>query len=288
MIRLLERAWLFLALVGLVLAGYGLYQVGRLDPIQRALADVFSSAAAPLTGIATRVNTIIEAVQRFETQQQENAELREDIARLSVENLRLNEITAENLRLREAVGFKQANPSLQLLGADVIQRGGEGLVKGQVVSRDPSNYLAQLTINLGKRDGLSDGLPVVTPQGLVGRLVRVGERSAHVLLLTDAASSVNALISRSRVTGVVQGIGEGKLKLRFVEQGKDLKPGDIVLTSGLGGVFPPGQPIGQVVSVRQQDIELFQEAEIRPIVDFARLEQVLVITNFEPTPTEGR
>ncbi|MCW5850412.1 MAG: rod shape-determining protein MreC [Anaerolineae bacterium] len=287
MIRLLERSWLFLALLGLVLAGYGLQQAGRLEPLQRALTDVFSAVSEPLTTAATRVNSVVEGVRRFDALQAENAELRQEVARLSVDNVRLSEAASENERLRAALGYKQANPSLQILGADVIQRGAEGFAAGRVVSRDPSSYLAVLTINLGKRDGMRDGLPVVTPEGLVGRLKGVGERTAQVLLITDASSSVNALITRTRVTGVVQGTGEGKLLLRYVEQGADLKPGDLVYTSGLGGAFPPLQLIGQVVAVRQKDIELFQEADVRPIVDFSRLEQILVITQFEPVKGDG-
>jgi rod shape-determining protein MreC len=286
MIRLLERSWLFLSLLGLALAGYGLHQAGRLDPAQRALSDLFANAENPLTIVATRVSNTIDSVRRIEALQTENAELREEIARLAVENVRLNEAARENVRLREAVGYKQANPLLQILGADVIQRGGPGLAAGSVVSRDPSPYLSMLTINLGKQDGLHDGLAVVTPAGLVGRLVNVGDRTSRILLITDTASSVNALTMRTRVTGIVQGKGEGKLVMRYIEQGADLKVGDIVLTSGLGGTFPPGQPLGQVTAVRQQDIELFQEADIRPIVDFPRLEQVIVITSFEPTPTQ--
>lgn len=287
MLKFLERFWLFILLVGLVLAGYGLYQAGRLEPAQRATSDLFAMAAGPLTAISGRVTGAIDSVRRYEALEQENADLRAEVARLSVDNLRLEEAADENVRLREAVGFKEANPALKILGAEVIQRGGPGLVPGSVVSRDPSPYLSQLTINVGHRDGVKEGMPVVTPQGLVGRIARAGERTARVLLLTDTASSVNAKTMRGRVTGVVQGAGEGKLALRFVEQGQELKVGDIVLTSGLGGAFPAGQPIGQVTAVRQKDIELFQEADVRPIVDFSRLEEVLVITDFEPTPVES-
>ncbi len=282
MYRFLERSWLFIVLLALAVAGYALHQAGRLDPAQRALSDLLASAENPLTSVAARFTGILEGVRRFEALQTENAELREEIARLSVENLRLTEAASENERLRAALAFKEANPTLKMLGADVIERGAPGLKPGQVISRDPSPYLAMLTLNLGQRDGVRDGMPVVTAQGLVGRLTRVGDRTSRVLLLTDTASSVNAMLMRSRATGVVQGIADGRLVLRFVEQGADLKVGDIVMTSGLGGAFPPGQPIGQVTKVRQQDIELFQEADVRPIVNFGQLEQVLVVTQFEP------
>lgn len=287
MLRLFERSWLFVVLVGLALAGYGLHQAGRLEPAQRAASDVFALAQGPLMAMTARATGIIDSVRRIEAMEQENAELRAEVARLSVENLRLSEAAAENVRLREAVGFKEANPTLKILGAEIIERGSQGLVPGRVVSRDPSPYLSQLTINAGRRDGVKEGMPVVTPQGLVGRISRVGDRTAQVLLLTGTASAVNAKTMRGRVTGVVEGVEEGKLILRFVEQGAELKVGDIVLTSGLGGSFPAGQPIGQVTAVRQKDIDLFQDADVRPIVDFSRLEEVLVITDFEATPVES-
>lgn len=286
MIRLLERSWLFVILIGLALAGYGLHQAGRLAPVQRAMTDIFATAEGPLTGAARQVTGVVDTLRRIEALDAENAELRAEIARLAVENVRLSEAATENVRLREAVGFKEANPAIKILGADVLQRGGSGLVPGHVVGRDPSPYLAQLTINVGQRDGVRDGMPVVTPQGLVGRTARVGDRTARVLLLTDTASSVNAMTQRARVTGVIQGMEGGRLALRFVEQGAELKVGDIVMTSGLGGSFPAGQPIGQVTAVRQKDIELFQEADVRPIVDFEQLEQTLVIIDFQPTPVE--
>ncbi|MCW5879424.1 MAG: rod shape-determining protein MreC [Anaerolineae bacterium] len=286
MLRFVERSWLLVVLIGLALAGYGLHQAGRLAPVQRAASDVFAVAQGPLTAVSGRATGVIDSVRRFEAMDQENADLRAEVARLAVENLRLTEAAAENVRLREAVGFKEANPALTILGAEVIERGGQGLVTGRVVSRDPSPYLSQLTINVGRRDGVKEGMPVVTPQGLVGRISRVGDRTARVLLLTDTASAVNAKTMRGRVTGVVEGAEEGRLALRFVEQGAELKVGDIVLTSGLGGSFPAGQPIGQVTAVRQKDIDLFQDADVRPIVDFSRLEEVLVITGFEATPVE--
>lgn len=293
MARILERSWLLIVLVALALAGLALHQNGRLDPVQRALGDLFAPLETPLTAVGSSFTQSIDTVRRFGSLQTENAELREEVARLNIDNVRLTEAAAENTRLREALGFKQSNPTFELRGADVIDRASSSSTPGQgaqptgkVISRDPSEYLSLLTINLGKQDGLREGMVVVTPQGVVGRIVRVGDRTARVLLITDTASAVNAVSMRTRATGVVQGAGNGRLLMRFIEQGADVKVGDIVLTSGLGGAFPKGQPIGQVVSVKQQDIDLFQEAEVRPIVDLRRLEEVVVLTRFDSTPIE--
>jgi rod shape-determining protein MreC len=284
--RLLERSWLFISLVALTLGGLAVSQSGRLEPLQRATADLFAPVESTLTAATSRVNIAIDNLRRLDQLQTENTELRAEVERLALENVRLTDAAAENIRLREALEFKQANPTLQMRGADVLARGTEGLVPGRVVSRDPSPYLSHLTINLGKRDGIREGMTVISPQGLVGRIIATGERTARVLLLTDRASAVNGLTMRTRATGIIQGMGTDRLTMRYIEQGVDIKVGDIVLTSGLGGAFPRSQPIGQVVSVRQQDIELFQAAEIRPTVDFSRLEQVIVVTQFEPIPAE--
>lgn len=287
MSRLLERSWLFVTLIALTIVGAVLYQTGRLAPVQRALSDISSPIGEPSNALAARAASLVDGVRRFQSLATENEDLRAEVERLSLENVRLTELANENGRLRDELGYKQTNPSLQLRGAEVVSHGSAGLVPGRVTSRDPSPYLSVMTINLGQRDGVKQGQAVVTPLGLVGRIVDVGERTARVLLLTDRSSSVNGQVMRTRVTGVIQGTGDGRLLMRYIEQGGDIKVGDIVLTTGLGGVFPRGQPIGQVTSVRQQDIELFQEAEIRPTVDFNRLENVLVVTQFEPTPPEA-
>src|SRR3712207_5642139 len=127
MSRLLERTWLLISLVGLTLAGLAPHQAGRLDPLQRTTGDVFAPAQRLLTSMAVRVNNVIDTARRLEALQAENAELRDEVARLTLENVRLAEAAAENARLREGLGFKQANQTFQLKGADVVARGGPGL-----------------------------------------------------------------------------------------------------------------------------------------------------------------
>jgi rod shape-determining protein MreC len=141
-------------------------------------------------------------------------------------------------------------------------------------------------IDRGGRDGLVDGMTVMTPRGLVGKVVRLGPNAARVLLVTDPSSSVNAMVQRSRAKGVVYGqrgaAGSTQLVLRFVPQGEEMRVGDRVITSGLGGIFPEGIAIGQVAQVRQQGTDMFQEATVEPLVDFGRMEMVFVITNHVP------
>ena len=125
-------------------------------------------------------------------------------------------------------------------------------------------------------------MTVVTARGLVGRISEVGTDWARVLLITDPASSVNALVQTSRATGMVQGRLGQSLVMRFIPWEERVSVGDLIITSGLGRNFPKGLVIGQVTSVRQRDFQMHQEAEVKPTVDFNRLEIVTVITDFIP------
>jgi rod shape-determining protein MreC len=199
---------------------------------------------------------------------------------LTIDNLRLKEVEAENARLRELLRFAQINPLSDYRGGQVIAR---------VISRGPSNYLSSLTIDLGSEHGIKAGMPVVTERGLVGRVYKVGPTSSIILPLTDPSSGVPAMVKRSssRAVGVVNGNAGMQPVLEFIAQDADVSLGDEIITSGLGGNFPKGITIGQVLEVNKQDFDMYQEAVIRPTVNFDQLEFVLVITNFQPGELES-
>ena len=192
---------------------------------------------------------------------------------LLAETLRLQEIERENQRLRELLSFAETRPSIELRGGQIIAR---------VVGRDSNNFLNFVMVDLGSREGIEVGMPVMDNQGLVGRVSEVTNTSAKILLITDPLSTVNAVLQSSRLTGVVNGATGGDPVMDFIPQGSLVGVGEVVLSSGLGGNFPKGIPIGQVTEVRQRDFEVFQEATVRPIVDFGRLETVLIVTSFDP------
>ncbi|MBU1879850.1 MAG: rod shape-determining protein MreC, partial [Chloroflexi bacterium] len=218
----------------------------------------------------TEAQGLLQSLADLGILRQQIAELERERDALLAENVRLREAERENVVLREQLGYQQAHPQLELLPA-------------QVVGRDPTNLLRTLLIDKGAEDGVRAEMVVVTPRGLVGRIDHVGSNWAQVLLITDMSSSVNAMVQRSRATGVVQGYVGGRLVMRYIPQGESVVINDLILTSGLGGAFPKGLLIGQVTEVRQKDIEMFQEAEIQSIVNFYRLEQVLVVLNFTAT-----
>jgi len=257
-----------LLLVGL-LAGMLLHPTGYLQPVE----DVVFSLLAPLqysfSWTSTKIASLVQAFRDRRSLQAQVRDLQETVDHLMIENVRLHEAEIELTNLREQLHFKLANPTYELLAAEVI-------------GHDPSNLLHYLIIDRGGRDGVAMGMPVVTARGLVGRVTSVYPYSARVMLLTDHASSVNALIQRSRATGVVQGQGRRGLTMLYIEQSEQVQVGDIVLTSGLGGNFPKRRVIGQVTAVKQNDVEMFQEVQIQSAVSFDRLEMVLVIQDFVP------
>lgn len=251
-----------------ILAFLALEITHLLKPVENIVAQLFFPLQQGLDSLGGGFTNLGRYFQDREALRSQNQELQKLVDQLAIENVRLREAEIENITLRQQLGFKEANPAYQLVSA-------------QVIGHDPSNVLEYITIDRGSGDGIAVGMPVVTSQGLVGRVVETYPRSSRVLFITDASSSVNALIQNSRATGVVQGKPGGGVVMRYIQQGEEVKVGDLVLTSGLGGNFPRRLVIGQVTAVRQKDIELFQEAEIEPTVEFGHLEMVMIITDFE-------
>jgi rod shape-determining protein MreC len=208
------------------------------------------------------------------TLRQRNAELEQINASLQSEIFRLSEVERENGDLRKYFQFAQERPGLELRGAQIV---------GRVIGEESTNFLDFILLDLGQVHGIQVGMPVVTDQGLVGRISQVNNSISKVLLITDVNSAVNALLQSSRAPGIIRGSPEDTLVMDFIPQGVGISVGEAVLTNGLGGRFPKSIPIGQVVEVRQRDIDIVQQAVVRPQVDFSSLELVAVVTNFDPS-----
>jgi rod shape-determining protein MreC len=246
---------------------------GQLRPLQSAATQVTSPAQVGATSITSTVADVIAFVTELGTLRQRNAELAQINASLESEIFRLSEVERENITLREYFRFAQARPGLDLRGAQIV---------GRVIGQESTNFLDILLLDLGQEHGIEIGMPVVTDQGLVGRIFEVNSSSSKVLLITDVNSAVNALLQSSRVAGVIRGTPEGTLLMDYIQQGVRISVGEIVLTSGLGGRFPRSIPIGRVIEIRQRDIDVVQQAIVQPLIDFTRLELVSVVTNFDP------
>jgi rod shape-determining protein MreC len=245
-----------------------------------ALGGYFSSASNVFTGSLVNLQTWFSArfvaVQDFLTSprdiaslRQRNIELEGEVAELQAQVIQLQQQVGKTQILAALVDFEQANPENRYLAAAVI-------------GRDPSPFLHYVIINRGSNDGILRGMPVVTNQGLIGRVDAVIADAARIQLITDPASSVNVRLQNAETEASLVGSVTGDVTLQLIPQDINVQAGDLVLTSGLGGGYPPDLIIGQVVNVRSRDFDLFQQATVQPVVDFNRLEIVLVIVNFKP------
>jgi rod shape-determining protein MreC len=202
------------------------------------------------------------------------------------ENQRLQGALAEAERLRsDRIELAQANQRLRELLAFKAGLAPKA-VAAEVVGRDPSAWYKTVVINKGIADGLRKGLPVMVPLGVAGQVVEVSEHYAQVLLIVDPGSAVDGLVQRSRARGIIRGEFADRCRFEYVLQKEDVEVGDVVITSGLDGVYPKGIPIGEVTEAARISSETFQVIAVRPYVDFERIEEVLVVLAPEIPPVQ--
>ncbi|HEX9838965.1 MAG TPA: rod shape-determining protein MreC [Anaerolineales bacterium] len=245
-----------------------------------ALGGYFSSASNVFTGSLINVQTWFSsrfvALQDFLTAPRDVASLRQRNIELESE---VSELQAQVIQLQQQVGETEILAAL----VDFSRARSENSYQAAaVIGRDPSPFLRYVIINVGSNDGILRGMPVVTDQGLVGRVDAVIADAARVQLITDAASDVNVRLQNAETDASLIGSVTGDVTLDLIPQDVPIEVGDLVLTSGLGGGYPPDLIVGQVVNIRSRDFDLFQQATVQPVVDFNRLEIVLVIINFKP------
>lgn len=235
---------------------------GRADRVGRLLLD----AMAPLQWAGSFVTRGLGDVWQEATavfrRPAEVERLQAQVELLAERVVRFEEVEQENARLRELLAFRQR------LAGD--------LLAASVIGRDATGVARTLTIDRGERDGVTKGAAVLAPAGVVGQVFLAGAHAARVLLITDHNSGLDAVVQRTRARGIVEGTLADGCGLKFVKRTEDLQPGDVVVTSGVDGIFPRGLAIGQLTSVDKRGQGLFQYASVRPFVDFERLEEVLV------------
>ncbi len=264
-----RRLLLMILVLGLILAWSVADRFGPSNPLRDALARIITPVQLAFHRAGRPLFNAAERVTRLTHLEAENEALRAENAALKNQLVLLEEARIENETLRRQLAFKSAVPNYQLLSAEVV-------------GQDSSAFLHFIIVDRGAADGVQRGMPVLAAEGLVGRVEEVSVNSAKVLLITDPSSSVTALIQRTRATGVVQGQLEGQMVMRYLLLDSPVMPGDVVLTSGLGGNFPKRLVIGTVVRVERQDVAMFQEALVEPAVNLRDLEVVMILLNFSP------
>ena len=193
----------------------------------------------------------------------ENERLRKRIQNLEIERQKLLEAQATNNQLKGLLDFRGQLPG--------------GAVTASIIANSATSWFKSCMLDKGSADGVSKGMAVVTPLGVVGQVVAVTPRTAKVLLLTDPNSGIDVLVQRTRARGIVSGSLENGMLLKYVKRSEDIQEGDRLITSGIDGVFPKGMMVGTVIKVSKQHIGLFQSIEVLPAVQSARLEEVLVV-----------
>ncbi|RME07372.1 MAG: rod shape-determining protein MreC [Anaerolineae bacterium] len=256
---------LALVAVGLIVLGLG----GWLTPVARLALSPLVAAQSWLSERYQAIQFYLTAPRDVNELMQRNAELEAEVAHLQSQIIELQQQLGEYRVLAALLDFARTFPDYSYLSASVI-------------GRDPSPFVHYVHIDRGSDDGLRRGMPVVSQQGLVGRVAQVTANAALVQLITDPEVSINVRLQPSDADAVLTGSVTGDVSLTMIPQEAKVQPGDLVLTSGLGGNYPPNILIGQVTGVRTRPFDLFQSASVQPVVDFNRLSIVLVITNFQP------
>ena len=230
-------------------------------------ADVVTLVVTPVQSLLVRIHRgalgVWTTYVDWKSVRSENNVLRHEAERLRLQVLQSEETRQENARLRRLLELHERLP----LSA----------MTGEVVGREEDGWVRALTVNRGRGNGVTRQIPVIVPEGLVGRVLQVRAGASVIQLINDPASTVGGVIQRTRTPGLVEGHTEGSVRLKFMARGAQVEVGDLVVTSGVGNLFPKGLPIGRVVAIQDKGSALFHFAVLAPAVDFARVEEVLLL-----------
>ena len=242
---------------------------GKLTGPENVAGTAVSGTQSFLGSLVNGVGQFFSSIFSPNKTETENQQLKEQIAALQQDVQTADELKSENERLKSLLNYVQNHTEYEYITA-------------RVITKDPGYYFDVFVINAGYNDGVSKDDTVITPDGLVGRVTETGGSWSKVVSIIDSRSSVSGNVERKRDNGVVNGIAqsdaqEGLCEMEFLPLEAELQPGDQVITNGLGGVFPRGFVIGQVVEVSAETGSTGKVVTIKPAVDFLHLEEVLIV-----------
>jgi len=261
----IRRLFLLAAVVGLCLLILSLQTRGEQPRATDVVAFVTTPVQKALAAVQRGAYGVWATYLDWKNVRFENRNLRDEVQRLRVESLVVRETSEENQRLRRLLDLRERLPI--------------NTVSGEVIAREWGGWVRSLTVNRGRSDDISRLAAVISPDGLVGRVVDVRAGAAVVQVLTDPASTIGAHALRTRTPGIVEGEPRGTIRFKYMARdGAGLQVGDVVVSSGQSGVFPRGIPIGRVRAIDDRGSALFHYAAITPAVDFSRVDEVLLLT----------
>jgi rod shape-determining protein MreC len=258
----LAIAFVFIV-ASLVLLSYHLKRPGQVGFFKKVVMEAASPVEKGIHSTSRGIKEVWDRYLFLVGLESENRNLRKKIAELQNEINSYREMYYEVGRLKKLLSLEET----------IIY----SAVAARVISHERSSLFKTIIIDKGTDEGLNESLPVVTHQGIVGRVIESSWNVSRVLLVTDYNSNIDALVQGSRAQGIMQGGGQQLARLKYVQRTDEVKAGDTVVTSGLGGIFPKGLVLGTVVVAEKGEKGLFQSVEVAPTVDFTKLEEVLVL-----------
>ncbi len=273
MLGSLEKKYKIIVIALLIFLLLSFFNLIGTDRDYNFVEGVFIDMLSPVFSVGNSIQNMFKDVGRviFEMREvkQENQRLKEQVATLQYNQNELESVMAQNQRLRDLLNFKEKT-SHEILGA-------------RVIGYNTGNWSSAILINQGRNSGVEQNMPVVAEEGyLAGIIQRTSPNNSQVVLINDMNFVTSALVADSRSIGTVKGqIHHQQLLMDNLEWDAEIEVGDVIVTSGLSRNYPKDIPIGRVTSVFPDDYGLSQAAYIRPFADLKRLEELLVITNYD-------
>jgi rod shape-determining protein MreC len=262
LIKLLIIIFLFVNIAALISAGRG---GGKIQGLGSFGLDFFGPVEEAVSAGADYLGKIWNSYFALVRVGEENKTLVKELRHFKARETRYSELVLENERLRELLKFStRLKPEY---------------IAAEVVGRDSAKWFDTIILNRGRDSGVSVNCPVIVPEGIVGQVVKVSKNYSKVLLITDRMSGVDCLVQSSRGRGIVSGTGDNVCVFKYLLRKFEVKSGDHVVTSGMDEIFPKGLRVGEVISVKRRDSGIFQDVEVKPFVDFEKLEEVLILFN---------
>jgi rod shape-determining protein MreC len=264
--------WITILAVLLYIFSLNFRPTERMDFLQRTIMEIIAPVSKSFQTTSRAVQQVFKDYWLLRETHQENERLQTQVAQLQNQLTEYHEAYLENLRLRRLLDFKTTIKT--------------EAVPAQVVVHDPTGWFQTLIVDKGAQDGVQADMPVVNDEGVVGRIMEVSDRYSRVLLITDPANSVDGMIERNRIRGILAGKDPATCFLKYVRNNFDVQTGDLVITSGKDGIFPKGLRLGRVRGVFKDPVALFQTVEVESAVRLNALEEVLIIKRDITFPKE--